>query len=58
MYNVCMNNFIIAGIIVLILCSYFGFKLYQEMAVILNAKRLQEQFKKESFWETQESFEE
>ncbi len=53
LYNIDMNNFIIFAS-----CAYVGLKLYREMSVILDAKRRQEQFKKDSFWETQESFEE
>jgi len=58
MYNKVMNNFIIFAAIIFALCAYVGLKLYREMSVILDAKRIQEQFKKDSFWETQESFEE
>ncbi len=53
-----MNNFIIFAAIIFAACAYAGSKLYREMSVILDAKRIQEQFKKDSFWETQESFEE
>ena len=58
MYNSSMNNFIIFAAIIFAACAYMGLKLYREMSVILDAKRIQEQFKKDSFWETQESFEE
>jgi hypothetical protein len=53
-----MNNFIIFATAIFAVCAYIGIKLYREMSVILDAKRIQEQFKKDSFWETQESFEE
>lgn len=53
-----MNNFIIFAAIVFAACVYAGSKIYMEMSVILDAKRIQEQFKRDSFWETQESFEE
>jgi hypothetical protein len=53
-----MSKFIIAGILVFVVCGYIAYNLYQEISVILDAKRIQEQFKKDSFWETQESFEE
>ena len=53
-----MNNFIIFAAIIFVACAYIGLKLYREMSVILDAKKIQEQLKKDSFWETQESFEE
>lgn len=53
-----MNNFIIFAAIIFVACAYLGFKLYREMSVILDAKRIQEQFKKDSFWKKQEFFEE
>jgi hypothetical protein len=58
MYNIDMSKFIIAAAIVLLVCGYLAYNLYREMSAILDAKRIQEQFKKDSFWETQESFEE
>ncbi len=58
LYNIDMNNFIIFAAAIFAVCAYMGLKLYREMSVILDAKRRQEQFKKDSFWETQESFEE
>ncbi len=58
LYNIDMNNFIIFAAAIFAVCVYMGIKLYREMSVILDAKRIQEQFKKDSFWETQESFEE
>lgn len=57
-YNSSMNNFIIFAAIIFVACAYIGLKLYREISVILDAKKIQEQFKKDSFWETQESFEE
>ena len=53
-----MNNFIIIGIIVFVLSAYLGVKLYRDMHFIFNARRIQEQYKKDKFWETQEFFEE
>jgi hypothetical protein len=53
-----MNNFIIIGLIVFVLSAYLGVKLYRDMSFIFNAKRIQEQFKKDSFWKKQEFFEE
>lgn len=53
-----MSNYIIFGLLVLAICGYGAYILYKEMSVILDAKKIQEQFKKDSFWETQESFEE
>jgi hypothetical protein len=53
-----MNNYIIFGLLVLTICGYTAYVLYKEISVILDAKKIQEQFKKDSFWETQESFEE
>jgi hypothetical protein len=53
-----MNEFIIFGIIVYVAFTYFGLKLYREMSAIFDAKRIQEQYKKDKFWETQEFFEE
>jgi hypothetical protein len=53
-----MNNFIIFAAAIFAACVYMGIKLYREMSVILDAKRIQEQFKKDSFWKMQESFEE
>lgn len=58
MYNSSMNNFIIIGLIVFVLSAYLGAKLYREMSAIFDAKRIQEQYKKDKFWETQEFFEE
>ena len=58
LYNIYMNNYIIFGLLVLTICGYTAYILYKEMSVILDAKKIQEQFKKDSFWETQESFEE
>ena len=53
-----MNNFIIFAAIIFVACAYMALRLYREISVILDAKKIQEQFKKDSFWETQESFEE
>ncbi len=53
-----MNNFILAALIVLTLSTYLGYKLYREMSVIFDAKRIQEQYNKDKFWKTQEFFEE
>jgi len=53
-----MNKYIIFAAIIFAVCAYLGVKLYREVSVILDAKRIQEQFKRDSFWETQESFEE
>jgi hypothetical protein len=53
-----MNKFIILGAVVFTTCGYIAYNLYKEMSVILDAKRIQEQFKKDSFWKMQESFEE
>ncbi len=58
LYNRGMNNFIIFAAVIFVACVYAGLKIYREMSVILDAKKIQEQFKKDSFWETQESFEE
>jgi len=53
-----MNKFIILGLLVFIVCGYLAYNLYKEMSTILDAKKIQEQFKKDSFWRTQEFFEE
>jgi len=39
-------------------CCYFGFKMYNNMAVAIRAKKIHEQNKRDLFWESQQSFEE
>lgn len=56
-----MNNFIISialASLVLLASIFYSIRLYREMAVILEAKRIHEKMKQDHFWATQESFEE
>ena len=57
MYNIVMNNFILAGMLV-VACSYLAYRAYSNMSVALEAKNIHEQMKKDSFWTNKEDFEE
>lgn len=58
MYNIVMNNFILAGMLVVAACSYLAYRAYSNMSVALEAKNIHEQMKKDSFWTNKEDFEE
>jgi len=45
-------------ILSLIICGYFGYRLYQEISTIIEAKRIQDKMVQDHFWASQQSFEE
>jgi hypothetical protein len=57
-YNITMNNFIVAGVLVFLASTYLGYRLYRDMSVALEAKAIHEKMKKDNFWTNREDFEE
>ena len=53
-----MKTLIIIFILSLAVCSYLGYKLYQEISAIMEAKKIQDKAMHDRFWESQQSFEE
>lgn len=53
-----MNTFIIISILSLVVCVYFGYRIYQEISTIMEAKRIQDKVMQDRFWASQHSFEE
>ena len=53
-----MNTLTIILILFLSVSGYFAYKLYQEIATIMEAKRIQEKMMQDHFWRSQQSFEE
>jgi hypothetical protein len=53
-----MNTFIIISILSLVVCGYFGYRIYQEISTIMEAKRIQDKVMQDRFWAAQQSFEE
>lgn len=45
-------------ILSLIVCGYLGYKLYQEISAIMEAKKIQDKAMHDRFWASQQSFEE
>lgn len=53
-----MTTFIIIFILSLAVCGYFGYRLYQEISTIMEAKKIHDKMVQDHFWSTQQSFEE
>lgn len=53
-----MKTFIIIFILSLSICGYLGYKLYQEISTIMEAKKIQDKAMHDRFWASQQSFEE
>lgn len=53
-----MKTFIIIFILSLSVCCYFGYRLYQEISTIMEAKKIHEKLTQEKFWEQQQAFDE
>jgi len=53
-----MKTLIIIFILSLAVCGYFGYRIYQEISVIMEAKKIQDKFAQDQFWASQQSFEE
>lgn len=53
-----MKTIIIILILSLVVCGYIGYKLYQEISTIMEAKKIQDKAMHDRFWASQQSFEE
>jgi predicted nucleic acid-binding protein len=53
-----MTTFIIIFTLSLSVCGYFGYRIYQEISNIMEAKRIQDKMVQDHFWSSQQSFEE
>ena len=53
-----METLVIIFILSLVVCGYFGYRLYQEISAIMEAKKIQDKAMHDRFWESQQSFEE
>ncbi len=53
-----MKTLIIIFILSLVVCGYLGYRIYQEISAIMEAKKIHDKMVQDHFWETQQSFEE
>jgi hypothetical protein len=53
-----MEILITSGIAIFAICAYVGFKIYQELSAIMEAKKIHDKMVQDHFWSTQQSFEE
>jgi len=53
-----MKTLIIIFILSLAVCGYLGYRIYQELSAIMEAKRIQDKMVQDHFWASQQSFEE
>jgi hypothetical protein len=53
-----MTTFISIFILVLAVCGYFAYRLYKEISIIMEAKKIQDKAMHDRFWAGQQSFEE
>ncbi len=51
-----MKTLIIIFILSLDVCGYLGYRIYQELSAIMEAKKIHEKLKEQKFWEQQQSF--
>jgi hypothetical protein len=52
-----METLTIIFILSLAVCGYFGYRLYQELSTVMEAKRIHEKMMQDRFWASQQSFE-
>jgi predicted nucleic acid-binding protein len=53
-----METLVIIFILSLVVCGYLGYRIYQEVSAITEAKRIQDKMIQDHFWSSQQSFEE
>ena len=53
-----MTTFISIFILALAVCGYFAYRLYKEISIIMEAKKIQDEMMQNNFWKSQQSFEE
>ena len=53
-----METLTVIFILSLVICGSFGYRLYQEISAIMEAKKIQDKAMQDRFWASQQSFEE